>query len=120
MTSPYVYAGFKNFSLSNHGIPLEEQQEVAIHIIEKICNKYKVDVKKVRGKGRMQPYVTIRQIAMYFIRKNTGMSLKRIGDIFSWRDHTSVIHSIRVVEDQLSSKIDNSIKSDVNMLKVLL
>ena len=121
MTSPYAYVGFKNFSLSNHGVPLEEQDESALHILEKICREYKVDIKKVRGKGRERPYVTIRQISMYFIRKNTGMSLKRIGDLFSWRDHTSVIHSIRQVQSQLSSKqLDNIVKKDVERLRMFL
>ncbi len=120
MTSPYAYPGFKNFTLSNHGMPLETQQETALAIIQKICDQYKVDIRKVRGKGRMRPYVTIRQISMYFIKTNTDMSLKRIGDLFSWRDHTSVIHSINLIKGQVSRKEENSIKKDVERLRMIL
>lgn len=47
---------------------------------------------------RAREYVEPRQIFMWLIRNRTAMSLKDIGKLCG-RDHTTVIHSIRCVED---------------------
>ena len=42
-----------------------------------------------------------RQVAMYLIKETLDTSLVRIGELFGGRDHSTVIHSIRKVEDQM-------------------
>ena len=40
---------------------------------------------------------------MYLIRKLTNLSLKDIGDLYEGRDHTTVLSSIRRIEDNIKS-----------------
>lgn len=47
-------------------------------------------------------YVRLRQIAAYCLRKNTKLSLKDIGILQGHRDHSTIIHSCKKVEDWLS------------------
>ena len=44
--------------------------------------------------------------AMYLIKETLGMSLVRIGELFGGRDHSTVIHSIRKVEEEMEKDPD--------------
>ena len=47
-----------------------------------------------------------RQIAMYIMNTVLDMKLKDIGDIFGGKDHTTVIHAVRKVEQEINSDED--------------
>jgi chromosomal replication initiator protein len=55
------------------------------------------------SKSRSRPLTTARHIAMYLMRECTGMSLIKIGEAFH-RDHSTALHGIRKVEEQLGSR----------------
>jgi chromosomal replication initiator protein len=55
------------------------------------------------GKSRSRPLTTARHIAMYLLREQNGMSLLKIGERFD-RDHTTVMHGIRKVEELMRAK----------------
>lgn len=57
----------------------------------------------LRSKSRKKEFVLARQIAMYFCKKLTNASLKTIGLSFGGRDHTTVIHAIQSVEENLKN-----------------
>ncbi|MCX7610074.1 MAG: chromosomal replication initiator protein DnaA [Ignavibacterium sp.] len=59
----------------------------------------------LRSKTKKKEYVQARQIAMYFCKKFTNSSLKTIGLNFGGRDHTTVIHALQTIEEQMK---DNS------------
>jgi chromosomal replication initiator protein len=54
------------------------------------------------SKRRTKDVTVPRQVAMYLIKETLGMSLSRIGDLFGGRDHSTVIHSIRKVEEEMA------------------
>ena len=60
---------------------------------------------EIKGKSRKRELVITRQIAMYCIKQITGLSLKSVG-IALKRDHTTVIHSIKCVNDMYDTKND--------------
>ena len=62
---------------------------------------YGLDVDDLRSSRRSQAVARPRQVAMYLIKETLGMSLSRIGDVFGGRDHSTVIHSIRKVEEEM-------------------
>ena len=80
-------------------------------IIDEVCKFYNIEPTILRGQGRSKDIVLARQIAMYQIRRMTNLSLDEIGQEFSGRDHSTVIHSI--------SQIEESIKSDSEKAEIV-
>lgn len=80
---------------SNEYVPTPEA------IIDYICKYYNIDEQIIRGQQRQRDAVNGRQIAMYLIRRMTNLSLVDIGREFGGRDHTTVLHSIDKVEQQM-------------------
>lgn len=73
-----------------------------------------VDNSALIGKGRKMEVALARQVAMYLCRKLTGSSLKTIGLHFGGRDHSTVVHACKVIEDRL--KEDNSLQDQIRAI----
>lgn len=58
-----------------------------------------IEAQTLRSGGRGARLVVARQVAMYFLRKVTGLSLAAIGERYG-RDHSTVLHAVRVVNDR--------------------
>ena len=67
---------------------------------------------------RNRSVVRPRQIGMYLAKKLTSRSLPEIGRRFGNRDHTTVLHAIRKVEQLMAD--DSGLKEEVELLKRLL
>ena len=65
-------------------------------LIEIVCKKTGIDIKDLKGKSRKREIVEARQLAFYILKKNTRLPFAVIGGMLN-RDHTTVIHSIKVV-----------------------
>jgi len=94
---------------SNEYIPTPDS------IITYVSRYYQLDESVVRGQQRARDAVTARQISMYLIRSMTNLSQDNIGQFFNNRDHSTVIHSIRQVEQKM--KKDPSFAETVKELK---
>ena len=70
-------------------------------IISYICSYCSVDEETLRGQSRGREVVAARQIAIYLIRRMSGMSLNDIGKEFGDRDHSTIMHSLDKVEKQM-------------------
>jgi chromosomal replication initiator protein len=66
----------------------------------------------ILSKRRTQDVAMARQVAMYLARTLTSMSLKMIGAEFGGRDHSTVIHAVNVVRDQLKCDPDLKFRVD--------
>lgn len=87
-------------------ISTEKRQTITLDQIQNIVAEYfGVNTDALRSKTKKKEFVQARQIAMYFCKKFTNASLKTIGLNFGGRDHTTVIHALQTVEEQLK---DNS------------
>jgi chromosomal replication initiator protein len=71
------------------------------YIIECACCAFKLQKVKLLSSNRSRDLVMVRNICMYLIKQYTGLSLKSIGNIFN-RDHTTVIHGLRCINNDLS------------------
>src|SRR5690625_904775 len=79
------------------------KREVSIDYIQKVVSDYfQMDVETLQTKTRKRHIVQARQIAMYFSKKLTKASLARIGSQIRKRDHSTVLHACKTV-DNLSS-----------------
>ena len=71
-------------------------------IIGKVADFYGISSEEVIGKDKTKDVANARQISTYLIRKLTGQTLEQIGEVMG-RDHTTVLHSIRKVEENLQN-----------------
>ena len=88
-------------------------------IIEEVCGFYSIEPDAIRGQSRAKEITLARQIAMYLLRQMTNLSLLDIGKEFENRDHTTVLHSIRRVEQliQTDGETEEIIKDISNNIK---
>ena len=73
-------------------------------IIKSICSFYGIKETMLKGPRRDASLVKARQICMYLFKKELGLSFKEIGNLLGGRDHTTVMHGVRKVENMLSEK----------------
>lgn len=72
-------------------------------IIEETARYYGLTDSDLRGQRRSKTTAMARQVSMYLIRSLTNMSLVDIGKEYEDRNHSTVLTSIRKVEDQLKT-----------------
>ncbi len=87
-------------------------------IIKTVANHYRIKQSAVRGKRRSKELVKARHIAMYLLRNELQIPLEEIGQWFSGRDHSSVIHAVKKIEQDLIT--DQNIQQDVSAMKMSL
>ncbi|MEO8772952.1 MAG: chromosomal replication initiator protein DnaA [Gelidibacter sp.] len=79
------------------------KREVSIDYIQKVVSDYfQMDVDTLQSKTRKRHIVQARQLAMFFAKKYTKASLASIGSQIGKRDHATVLHACKTV-DNLSS-----------------
>ena len=84
-------------------------------IINTVADYYNLAPSQLTGKIRTGQIALARHIAMYLIRNMLDVSLKRIGDMFGGKDHTTVMNGISKVDKGL--KTDESLKEAVTTIK---
>ncbi|MBI1869856.1 MAG: chromosomal replication initiator protein DnaA [Chlamydiae bacterium] len=95
---------------------LGEEKIVSIEGIQKkVAEHYDLRISDMISKKRPQTIAFPRQIAMYLARELTHYSLQEIGEAFGGRDHTTVLHAHKTVEDSVNK--DFKIKKTISFLK---
>lgn len=91
-------------------------RRITVDEIQKACAAhYKIDAAEMRSKRRARAVARPRQVAMYLAKKMTPRSLPEIGRIFGGRDHSTVIHAVRTIEELRQSNPD--IDADIRALQ---
>jgi len=100
-------------------ILITRRKDISIEEIQRVvCEYYDIPDDLLRGKSRKKEIALARQIAMYLSKEMTHYSLKSIGLHFGGRDHTTVIHAIRTIDDLLGNgKKDNKFTETMDTLK---
>lgn len=82
----------------------QTKREVSIEQIQKVVGDYfQMDVETLQSKTRKRHIVQARQLAMYFSKKMTKASLASIGQKIGQRDHATVLHACRTVDNLAST-----------------
>ena len=76
-----------------------------------VADHFNLNIKEMLSARRSRSLARPRQIAMYLAKKHTTNSLPDIGRKFSNRDHTTVIHAVKKIEELI--KKDNEIKQSI-------
>lgn len=76
------------------------KREVSIDYIQKVVSDYfEMDVETLQSKTRKRHIVQARQLAMFFAKKFTKASLASIGSQIGKRDHATVLHACKTVDN---------------------
>jgi chromosomal replication initiator protein len=96
-----------------------KQGNISIDTIQRVvAEEYHLTPYDLKGKKRNAGIVRPRQIAMYLCREISGYSLTEIGQAFGDRDHTTVIHSHKKIEEE--SRTDTNLYSALERLKRMI
>lgn len=88
-------------------ISLGSVRRVSIdNIVEITCRHFGVRLADLQSSRRHRSVTGPRQVAMYLAKKMTQKTLGEIGGFFGGRDHTTVLHSIRKIEEEINASAD--------------
>ena len=80
------------------------RKEISIDYIQKVVSDYfEMDIETLCSKSRKRNIVQARQIAMFFAKKYTKSSLANIGSQIGNRDHATVLHACKTVDNLLET-----------------
>ncbi len=87
-----------------------------VHRIQKIVSEYfQISVEDIRSKKRSSNISFPRQIAMYLCREMTSESFPKIGTEFGGKDHSTVMHSVEKIENEI--KVNKDLANIIEKLK---
>jgi len=89
-----------------------DQEKASMDSIAKATSKQtKIPLADLKSKARNKEIARARHMAMYLSQKILGSTLKEIGKYYGNRDHTTVMHAVEKVKQDL--KTDNSLSTDI-------
>jgi chromosomal replication initiator protein len=96
-----------------------EQRRVRIEDIQRVVARhYNVSKQDLLSARRTRTIVRPRQVAMYLAKVLTPRSLPEIGRRFGGRDHTTVLHAVRKIEDLIQG--DKTLADEIELLKRMI
>jgi len=96
-----------------------QNKQVSIENIQKtVADFYRIKLFDLMSKKRTRIYARPRQIAMCLSRELTQLSLPEIGNAFGGRDHSTVLHACKTIENLRN--VDTSLNADFNLLNQTL
>jgi chromosomal replication initiator protein len=105
--------------LLGHLTRVGEPKRIRIEEIQRIVARhYNVSKQDLLSNRRTRTIVKPRQVAMYLAKMLTPRSLPEIGRRFGGRDHTTVLHAVRKIEDLVGA--DGKLAQELELLKRLI
>ena len=102
-----------------HDILRANDRRVTIEEIQKrVAEHYNIRQSEMYSSRRARAVARPRQVAMYLSKQLTSRSLPEIGRKFGGRDHTTVMHAVRKIEELRVT--DNSFAEDIELLRRML
>ena len=87
-------------------------------IQRKVASRYNIKVAEMSSSRRLRSIARPRQIAMYLSKTLTSKSLASIGANFGKKDHTTVMHAVKKIEELMSK--DNDFREEITLLTRIL
>lgn len=95
-------------------ISVKRKNATPKQLIERIAKFYDLSSKDLTGKSRIKQINSARQVAMYLMNEELGMSTIKIGRIFD-KDHTTIMHGVKVIKKDL--KVNFTLREEINELR---
>ena len=83
-----------------------------------MAEHYNIRLSDMIGPKRLRNIARPRQVAMYLSKHLTSRSLPEIGRRFGGRDHTTIMHGVKKIEELIMT--DSQLNDDLQLLKRLL
>lgn len=81
----------------------DDGNEITVEFVqETVAKHFRVKTQDLKSSARSKSVALPRQIAMYLIRKYTGLGYKEIGQYFGGKDHTTILHACNKIETQFA------------------
>lgn len=115
IVNPNVYVGLLPDAL----IPKYEKIVITYKVIEKVISDYyNIPLYLIWSKSRKREYVKCRQLCHVFARKLLSFSLEDIGYNMGKKDHATVLHSIKTINN--ISETDKQLRNEIFQLNTLI
>ena len=94
----------------------DSERRISVEEIQRlVSDHYNIRLSDMIGPKRLRSYARPRQVAMYLCKHLTSRSLPEIGRRFGGRDHTTVMHGVKRIEELRQS--DDQIAEDLQLLR---
>lgn len=92
------------------------ERPLSIELIEsEVCRYYQLEPELIQTRSKKQEVAHARQIAMYLSKKYTDSSYARIGELLGKRNHATVIHACKTVNDWIET--DKRLRDDIQLIE---
>ncbi|MYE07936.1 MAG: chromosomal replication initiator protein DnaA, partial [Oligoflexia bacterium] len=96
--------------------PFSSSQNPGFSLVQKqVCAYFHIKASELRSSSRAKHIVYARNIAIHLARKDLNLSLKELGQLFGKRNHSTILHSLKVIE-----KGKREITRDIKELRKLI
>lgn len=99
-------------------VKLEKKQITLDKIQDVVSSYFKIDIKEIHSKSRKREIVQARQVTMFLSKKYTDHSYTHIGTMVGKRDHATVLHACKTIQDNLD--IDKGFRLTMKDIENLL
>jgi len=113
--SPYVVPGIKRYLMPGEKLMKSDDFD---YVVDTVLQYFKLSRESVFRKTRSRRFLYPRQIVTYMLRTSTTLSLSEIGKIVGNRDHTTVLHSVKLIDDLRFS--DPNVLQDILNIKQIV
>lgn len=102
-----------------NSIQVFDEEKLSVEIIEEeVCRYYHLDKNTLHSRSKKQEVARARQVAMFLSKKHTDKSYAYIGEVMGNRNHATVIHACKLVEQSLD--LDKALNNDVQKIESAL
>ena len=101
-------------ALKNIISPDEKKVITPEYILDTVSEHFHVSKDDIKGSKRNAEIVLPRQIAMYLCRKMTQIKYKELGTLLGGKDHSTIIHGCKTIEDEIAT--NDNIRNTVDIL----
>lgn len=96
-------------------VKIESRVITCESVLTLVVQNFGIDLKSINSKSRKKEIVQARQAAMHLCKRHTTQSICRIGTIVGGRDHATVLHAIKSVDDMLDT--DEQFRTKYNQVE---
>lgn len=98
--------------------PDQTKEITPSYIIEVVAEHFNINPEDITSKKRNSEFVLPRQICMYLCREMTDTSLVNIGKLLGKKDHTTVLHGVNKIGEEIATNKELANKIDIIKKKI--